>query len=215
VASIEVTIGGKAFAQIEQAFDQLGKDVDMAVTESMRLVAPMLMASLYNVARKLSAMHGSPWNKSVYSSSPNLQNRSGQGLASIYKSIGLMAKNGDLVSARISGGELSFHEKGGTIRAKSGGYLTIPLPAAMDGRGVPLKQRARQWDHTFVKRSKKGNLLIFRRLPGARELTPLYILKPSVYIRPRLKMEPTILDEMGYFETRLFERISHVIDQYV
>ena len=215
MASIEVTIGGKAFDNLIAAFDQLGENVEQAVEQSIQAVAPMLLSSLYNVARKLQSMHSASWNGSVFNSGDSLQRRSGGGLQSIYRSIKLLEKGGDLVSARISAGSLSFHEEGGTIKAKSAQYLTIPLPAAMDSRGVPLKERARQWDNTFVKRSKKGNLLIFRRLPGARELTPLYILKTSVYVRPRLRMEPTLLDEMSYFDQRLFDKISNIIDQYV
>jgi len=188
--------------------------LEMAIDEAQTKVAPMLMASLQQVARTLAKKHGNPWNGSVVNGSDQLQSRTGGGLRSIYRSITLLAKNGELVAASISAGDLSFHEKGGTIKAK-GKYLTIPLPAAMDPRGVPLKKRARDWDHTFVRRSKKGNLLIFRKLPGANELTPLYILKPSVFIKPRLGMEPTIMDEMGYFEAKLFEQISRVVDSYV
>lgn len=213
--SIELQIGGKVYSDLIAAFDKLGADVEMAVGEATTKAAPLLMASLQNVARELAKKHGNPWNGGVYNSSDNLQSRSGEGLRDIWRSIKLMTKNGDLVSASISAGSLSFHEDGGVIKAKSAQYLTIPLPAALNAKGVPLKQRARQWDNTFVKRSKKGNLLIFRKLPGANELTPLYILKPSVYIKPRLRMEPTINTEMGYFEAKLFEQISDVIDSYL
>jgi hypothetical protein len=62
--------------------------------------------------------------------------------------------------------------------------LTIPLPAALDARGVPRKRSARDWDNTFVQKSRRGNLLIFQR--RGREIVPLYALKPEVRVRARL-----------------------------
>lgn len=215
MATIEIQVGGKVFTDLVAAFDHLGDGIEKAFDQGFVAAKPALMQQLYKVAQKMKQMHGNPWGGGVASGSKNLQRRSGDGLESIFKSIQTLTSNKQLVMASISAGSLSFHEEGGTIRAKSAQYLTIPLPAAMDPRGVPLRERARQWDNTFVKKSKKGNLIIFRKIPGARELTPLYILKTSVYIRPRLRMEPTFNDVMGYFDNILFERISNLIDQNV
>jgi hypothetical protein len=211
VPTITVEVGGKTFADIEAAFAQLGTELDRAFEQAVVSVPPLLLASLRKVAQQLQAIHGNPWNGGVVNSGSSLQRRSGEGLKSILESIRVM-NSGDIVTGHISAGSLSFHETGGTIKATRSQYLTIPLPAAMDSRGVPLRERARQWDHTFVKRSKSGNLIIFRSLPGARQLTPLYLLKTSVKIKPRLRMAETLMGEMGYFETRLFERISDYID---
>lgn len=213
--TIELQIGDKHYEDLAAGLAKLGEDMEHAVEEATQKVAPMLMAALQEVARKMQKMHGNKWNGGVVNDTDSLQSRSGGGLKSIYKSIKLMAKNGDLVTASISAGSLSFHEEGGTIKAKKSKYLTIPLPDAMDPRGVPLRKRAREWDNTFVGRSKKGALLIYRKLPGANELTPLYILKSSVHIKPRLRMEPTINSEMGYFESKLFDQIADVLDAYL
>ena len=77
------------------------------------------------------------------------------------------------------------HERGATIRAKNSQYLTIPLPAALNSRGVPLKPSARAWRNTFVAKSRKGNLLIFQKR-GKNDIVPLYVLKKRVRIPKRL-----------------------------
>lgn len=213
IDQIDIVVGGKRFDDLVTGLDFVGRSLEEAVDKAIAKTPPMLLKSLRTVAKNLDTMHGQAWNGSVFNSSDRLQSRSGEGLRSIYNSIKLVEQGGTVIAASISPAKMSIHETGGTIRASGAGYLTIPLPAAMDGRGIPLRQRAREWDHTFTKRSKKGNLLIFRRLPGANALTPLYILKRQVTIRPRLRMEPVLMEEMGYFDNRLFEQISNAIDR--
>lgn len=211
--AIEVQIGGRLYAEVAAGFVALATDIETSFDKAVVRANPLLLQSLRKVSAELVKMHGKGWNGSTVSSSSNLQRRSGEGLRSIVNSVRVAAQGGNLIAVgEISGGTLSFHEEGGTIRAVRAQYLTIPLPAALDPRGVPLKERARDWDNTFVKRSRKGNLIIFRKLRTARDLTPLYILKSSVYIRPRLRMEPTLMTEMTYFENKLLEEMSDIID---
>lgn len=213
MAILELQIGGKLYADVEAGLDQLGRDITASFDLGLAKASPLLLQSLQKVTDKMVQMHGRGWNGSVVNSTGNLQSRSGGGLRSLLDTLKVSASRGEIVAVgEIGGGKLSFHEEGGTIRATRAKYLTIPLPAAMDPRGVPLRKRARDWDRTFVRRSRAGNLIIFRRLPGARELTPLYILKPSVYIRPRLKLEYTLMEELTYYEDRLLNEISAVID---
>jgi hypothetical protein len=75
------------------------------------------------------------------------------------------------------------------IRPKRAKYLTIPLPAALNANGTPKKSSARAWENTFVIRSKAGNLLIVQK--NGTQITPLYVLKPEVYIPPRLGLGAT------------------------
>ena len=79
-------------------------------------------------------------------------------------------------------------------------WLQLPLPAALDSRGLPLKPGPRSWGNTFVAKSKVGNLLIFQR--QGKPVTPLYVLKTSVYIPARLGMADTIKTGMGLFTDR-------------
>ncbi len=100
---------------------------------------------------------------------------------------------------------LSIHERGATIRAKRAQFLTIPLPAALDSRGVPLRRNARAWQNTFVQRSRRGNLLIFQR--RAAGIVPLFLLKRSVTLPPRLQAQESLEAGRDFFIDEAIERI--------
>ena len=85
---------------------------------------------------------------------------------------------------------MRVHEYGAVIRAKKAKFLTIPLPAALNSKGIPKKMSAREWDKTFIQTSKAGNLIIFRT--QGRRIIPLYVLKSEVRIKPRLGMGLTL-----------------------
>jgi len=211
---VEVQLNRMSYPTLQHAFmdiyDQLEEAIDYAELE----VPAMMQDALQQVADEMKKKHGTPWSGGP--SGNNLQVRSGDGLRSIQESIQVRAQGGtEFAVGKISAAKLSFHEEGGTIRATRSQYLTIPLPAALDSRGVPLRERARAWDNTFVARSKKGNLLIFRKLPNANEVTPLYVLKPEITIRPRLKMTEAFNSRMTYFEKNTFEEISNIIDEWL
>lgn len=87
----------------------------------------------------------------------------------------------------------AIHQFGGVIRAKSAKYLTIPLPAMKTASGVTkmTAQQAFTARHTFIQKTKKGNLVIFenrgKNKKGTyRPPTPLFVLKKSVKIPKRL-----------------------------
>jgi len=94
-----------------------------------------------------------------------------------------------------------IHEYGGVIKPKKAKFLAIPLQktrggaasfaSAMGPRNYPGKL-------TFVV-SKKGNLLLGLVLyKGGKQkgFKPLYVLKRSVYIPPRLGLRATFMDEV-------------------
>lgn len=89
---------------------------------------------------------------------------------------------GTIGSGVRQGGRVAYanlQERGGTIRPKTAQWLTIPLPAAMTASGV-ARGRARDFDNTFIKKSKAGNLIIFQS--KGKSIVPLFILKKSVEI---------------------------------
>ncbi len=98
---------------------------------------------------------------------------------------------------------LSVHEDGAVIR-KKGKMLAIPLPAALDSRGRPLKRGPRAWRNTFVARSRKGNLLIFQK--RGKDIIPLFVLKDQVKIPRRLGMGVTMDKAAPVYIERVFER---------
>lgn len=206
---VEVQFGGQNFSSVAAAMNAAVNDIAQATDSASRRVEPELLRFLQKMGKIMEDRHGKPWSPG--SVSRDLRTRSGAGLRSILQSI-KVSGGPQGVEGQISAGKLSFHETGGTIRAKANGFLTIPLPAALDARGVPLRKRAREWDNTFVKRSRRGNLLIFRKLPGPNELTPLYVLKPSVTIPPRLGLGDAIDENIGYFEMKLFALLERELD---
>jgi len=102
-----------------------------------------------------------------------------------------------------------LHEKGGTVSAPGKGafskgrqFLTIPLPAARTGAGVPrfdaptaLKAGA------FI---PKGRSIIANSIGG--RLVPLFALKRSVHIPARPIWKP-VFDRMSSLVPELFERL--------
>ena len=210
---ISIQIGKKSFANFEAGLRHAETALETAVAWAAQPVSAELKRALQLVAQKVRAEHGQPWNGGVVNFSERLQSRSGEALAAMDKSVKVTgARRLDNVSGSISSGFWAIHETGGVIRAQSK-YLTIPLPAAMDARGIPLKKRARDWLNTFVAKSRKGNLIIFQKR-GRKDIAPLYLLKPEVRIRPRLNMQDTIERvAVPYFDQKAIEVIERVITE--
>ena len=211
--TFEVRIDGEVFANIEAGLASIARDLDRAMNRAAPRVSRALLESLQLVARELERLHGNPWDGSVAHSNPTLFRRSGGGLRSIRDSIRVAkAARLEAIEGQIGTGNMTVHETGGSIRPRRSRFLTIPLPAAMNSRGQPLRQRARDWDNTFVQRSRRGNLLIFQR--NGPNITPLYLLKPSVRIRPRLGLEDSVIKNgLPWFERRAFEEIARELDR--
>lgn len=172
--------------------DQITADIDLATGR----VSELLLATLNQIYTHLEQVHGNQWPLGSGVGGTDLgrlARRSGNGLASIKQSITIRDDSwgySRIIEGSISTASLTVHETGATITAKNAAYLTIPLRAALDSRGVPLRQRARDWTNTFIKRSKAGNLIIFRK--DGKNIVPLYVLKSSVYLPPRLQMKETV-----------------------
>lgn len=89
-----------------------------------------------------------------------------------------------------------------TIRPKkANGWLTIPLRGALtkSGRASQGRASARNFKDTFFLKSKKGNLLIVQRKGKgkAAKIIPLFVLKKSVDLYPRLGMRDTFDEVVG------------------
>lgn len=208
LAGIEVD--GSFFQDVEAAHQSLEQKLNAISDRATMAVGADVLATLKRVGQALAKKHNSPWNGRLVNDKSTLQKRSGGGIRSILDSIKTTENNINVVAAEITTGVMGIHETGGTKTPKRGKYLTIPLPAAMDSRGVPLRKRARDWYNTYVARSKRGSLIIFRK--DGKEITPLYLLKTSVYIPPRLAMSDTIDDTLPYFERKAFESLARILE---
>jgi len=204
-----VEVSGTVFDDFEKALDAAFKELESDFDQATPVIQKSLKRALMHTAHILNNLHSSPWGGGVKSDNPYLQKRSGDGLREIMKSIKVGGNNLATIEGQISAGRMSIHETGGRITAKKSKYLTIPLPAAMDKRGVPLRKRARDWDKTFVRKSKKGNLLIFRK--ERNKIVPLYLLKKSVKIKPRLRLGKTLDGQMTVFQHRLADELEKML----
>ena len=211
--AIVVRVGRREFSDIEKAFSDIDRRLLLGFDGAARPVSRLLKQSLQRVVKQMQRQHGTPWRAG--GSGKNLFRRSGAGLRSIARSVHVRpARSLDTVLGKIGAGfPISVHEEGATITAKRARFLTIPLPAALDSRGIPLKRRARDWDDTFVARSKRGNLIIFQKQSDG-GIVPLYLLKRSVVIPPRLRLGET-LEKVGlsYFDARAIKVIERALDK--
>ncbi len=145
---------------------------------------------LGEIAEAQNTRHGRPWPSGTGPTS--LSRRSGDLIASIRKSVkvsGVFTATGGEVRGVI-GSPLVYaraQEFGATITPKRARWLTVPLPAAMDSRGVMKLPKARDYPRTFVAKSRRGNLIIFQKR-GGKKIVPLFVLKKRVKIPPRLNL---------------------------
>jgi len=98
------------------------------------------------------------------------------------------------------------HEFGGTINGRP--WLTIPIRGgpAQTRAGVNRYNRAKDVPDLFVIKSKKGNLLLVKSKTGrggVKRLEPWYVLKRSVYVKPRLEFEKSWNKDAPMMTTQL------------
>ncbi|MEY9560468.1 hypothetical protein [Sinorhizobium fredii] len=177
---------------------------------SAKILSDELTSFLTSVAEALASRHGTPWPGGT--TAQTLSRRSGKLAGSILRSVDVGGNTFETIEGTI-GADFPgvVHEFGATIKPKTAKYLAIPLPAALDSKGVPLKKGPRDWAHTFVSKSKAGNLIIFQR--RGTQVIPLYVLKSSVTIPPRLGMQKTLDAGLPYFVDRSMDAIVRAVQQ--
>lgn len=104
---------------------------------------------------------------------------------------------------------LKYQETGGTIRPRSAKYLTVPLPAALNGDGTPKRYSARQWANTFVVKGSGGGWTICTK--QGRRIVPLYVLRTSINLTPRLGLREAFRKESRAFLKGLAKRFAGII----
>lgn len=191
-----------AFRGLSLFAESLGDDVER-LTPVVRRQLDLFMRGVIEAMRQ---RHDTPWPEGTSPKGvrPGTMSKRSGGIA---KSLGYSVSGSSLddVRAAVFGSRIArVHERGAVIRTKRAKYLTVPLPAALDSRGNPLRRRARDWDNTFVKRSKKGNLIIFQSR-GRGEIIPLYVLRKQVRIPARLGLADTVGTAIPLFEQEVID----------
>jgi len=206
---IKLDFRTQRFQDAEMGLRALADDFDKKWDGMPKLLAEDLKGFLTAVAESLAQRHSGAWpgGTSPAGTEPGtLSKRSGTMLQSVLDSVKVVGLRWDDLQGEIGGNFYArVHEYGATIKVKNAKWLTIPLPAACDSRGVPLKKKAKDWDKTFIKRSKAGNLIIFQK--RGRQLVPLYVLKEEVVIPPRLGMKAALDVSIPYFVDRSVDRM--------
>jgi hypothetical protein len=179
--------------------------------QASQKIKPILMTELTRylqlIAQQVAERNSAPWPGGTTPTS--LSRRSGEAMESLKQgvriSMGSVGPVGDMYGVFY----LFVHEYGGTMRAKNAQYLTIPLPAALNSDGTPKMRSAREWNDTFVGRSRAGNLIVFQR--QGRLVVPLYVLKKEVRIRPRLGLIKAQEDAIDKFIWRVATLVAEEV----
>jgi len=139
------------------------------------------------------------YSKSNFIGGDNLRTRSGQLKASIKTSVRgtkLSALSGSFYSTSPTA---PIHEFGGTVEAKKayatvpgGPYMNIPLPSNLSSNGIQLQSPAQVFSSGGrIIKSKLNNFLVV-----SKQGLLMFVLKKSVYIKPRLGMVKAAEDEI-------------------
>lgn len=202
--TLEFEFRGKRYQDAKRGLEAVGKSLEDGLVRASNQLAKELKVYLEGVAKAMAKRHGNPWPGGT--TPTTLSRRSGAGIQSILDSVKVKGKFIDDIQGVIGvTGYLAIHETGGTIRAKKSKYLTIPLAAALNSDGTPKRRSAREWENTFVGKSKAGNLLIFQKTSTG--MIPLYVLKKEVHIPARLGMKTTLEAGLDYFVDRAFDKM--------
>lgn len=202
---LELDIGGKRYANAQIGLNALAAKSTSAILELSPIARREMVDILDTVVAAMRQRHSTRWRAGQHlpegDKTGKLARRSGRGMNNLRP---LIRGSTDDISGEIHVPfPLSVHEDGATIR-KKGKMLAIPLKAALDSRGRPLKRGPRAWRDTFVAKSRKGNLLIFQK--RGREIVPLYVLKDQVKIPRRLGMGVTMDKAAPIYIERVFDK---------
>ncbi len=202
---LELDIGGQRYKNAQLGLNALAAKSQSAILELTPIAWREMVDILDTVVAAMRQRHSTRWRAGQRlpkgERTGKLARRSGRGLNNLRPAI--RRRKDDVTGKIIVPFPLSVHEDGATIR-KRGKMLAIPLPAALDSRGRPLKRGPRAWRDTFVAKSRKGNLLIFQKRAG--EIIPLYVLKDQVKIPRRLGMGVTMDKAAPVYIERVFEK---------
>ena len=208
--SIEFEFRNQRYQNAELGLKAFSEAVLKDWDGSAKVLSKELRDFLDQVANALAGRHSGGWPGGT--TPQTLSRRSGALTTAILKSVEVLGRTMETVEGHIGAPGVPYagiQEAGGTIKAKSGKFLCIPLPSALDSQGLPLKSSPRDWPNTFCARSKAGNLLIFQR--RGTSVIPLYVLKDSVTIPPRLGMRKTLDAGLPYFVERAMDEMVRSI----
>lgn len=214
--TLEVQLGKTRYRRAEKGFEALSKKLGRNFKDFNPVIRKELLILVATIIAAMEKRHSVPWRP--FQKLPTgarkglLARRTGRLIGSLRGSV---VGSGAETTALLFGDEkLRVHERGARIRAKRQKYMAIPLPGALDRRGVPLRSGPRDWNNTFVKKSRRNprNLVIMRKGLGGK-ITPLYLLTKSTRIPRRLGLVLTAMTATPVFLDRLFDKLMHELNK--
>ena len=206
--TVRVEYRGRRYWNARKALEETAKRLNKNWDGTVKVVSRELRQYLEEVAAEMRKRHGKRWPGGT--TPKTLSKRSGKLIESIGRSIQVKGNTFRSLQGYIS---VDFpgivHEFGATIKPKNVKYLTVPLPAALTKKGTPKRKSARQWKNTFVAKTEAGNLIIFQRRGS--QVIPLYLLKSSVTIPPRLGLRETVQSGVPRFLSRAMDAMLREI----
>jgi hypothetical protein len=197
---------GQRFNDAARGLEEFYRVLSRDWADAVQTLSREMKEFLHQVVEAIAARNGGVWPGGTTETS--LSKRSGALIAAIQGSVRVDGSTFATLTGQIGAPGIPYariQELGGTITAKNGKFLCIPLPAALDSNGLPLQSSPRDWPNTFCAKSKAGNLLIFQR--RGTSVVPLYVLKTSVTIPPRLNMGATLRAGIPYFVERAMDQM--------
>jgi 3D (Asp-Asp-Asp) domain-containing protein len=203
--------GGRRFKRASRGLLAFSGSLGAAIDSMQPRTKKALKNYLDTVATAMTARHNARWSPgSKLPTGPSggkLHRRSGSATRQLRTGVRVFDLGSKVVVGTISGpGYLVIHEYGGIITPRRSQWLTIPTEHALDSRGVPLRQKSRDWPNTYVRRNSQGGLTIFQDRGG--RAVPLYVLVKRVKIPRRLGLGHTIRKSSNLFVDRLFAELA-------
>ncbi len=216
--SLTFEYGGKRFTDAARGLNAFADAVYVPLDDLGPEVKKVFKDILDTVADAMKQRHSDGWSPTrkgpLGDRAGRLAKRSGKMVKSIQRSVKVKRLNKKEVIGAIGGNVAArTHERGAVIRPRKKKFLAIPLPAALDSRGVPKKTKARDWPNLFVVTSKKGNLLLVRKKGAGIE--PMYLLTKKAVIPRRLGLQATLTKAAPTFNDLLFDLIVRKIQKSI
>lgn len=206
-SGVFVKVFGTLYDNVAEGVSAFSRKFITSWAKGVEPVGDELKKHLVAVSIEVARRNGKPWPGGTTDKS--ISKRTGAGINAMTRSVQVSGATWNAMKGSLAlEGYMLIQEFGGKIGGK-GKLLTIPLPAALDGRGIPLHDNPRAWENTFVGKSRNGNLIIFQRRLS--QIVPLYVLRSTVYIPARLGLRETMLEKLPNCLDRAADRLMQEV----
>lgn len=181
---------------------------DRALNKAIRLVPKALKRELSDGMDRIGKGFLKRWRRSRLQGPPGVRGASGRGLFGTFRLAQLFGSSADDIGIHIFSESkvAALHEEGGTVTAKGGGKMAVPLRARtlMFTAKGKLRGRYKQPGRlkNVIPMKFNGKTFLVRVAKRAKTILPLYVLKHQVRIKPRLEFEKTF-DSLANRNTKI------------